>query len=219
MNPESKRTRARLKLFCALACLATSASAQTTIYSTLGPNTGYSVFNPQQVFEAGWSQSSTFSDMSIAAKLDGGGGTVTGTAYLTTRIGPGTTVADEVARYDYTVTSPQFQPELKTLFSGLTLGPDSYYLVISGSGTLAGWETTGSIFPVTAPGVEVVHRRQTSFSPVAPYPPATNFGRETASDFRDTYFQYIVTSIPEPGTMTLCLLGAGAALICRVRKR
>src|SRR5436190_13310105 len=105
MNRKSKRTLGCAKLFFALACLAASASAQTTIYSTLGTDRGGSSFLPQQVLEAAWSQSSTFSNVSIAAKLSG---TLTGTAFLTTRVGPGATIADEVARYNYTVTSPLF---------------------------------------------------------------------------------------------------------------
>src|SRR5204863_8662304 len=79
--------------------------------------------------------------------------TLTGTAFLTTRVGPGATIADEVARYNYTVTSPLFPHELKTLFSGLTLGAGTYYLIISGSGS-GGWIGTDKIFPVMAQGLK-----------------------------------------------------------------
>ena len=226
MKNNATQTRIALVLCCTFSCLAISASAQGTIYSTLSDrNTGIHGFSGNRaLLTAAWSQSDTFSDVSIAAKLDGANGTVSGTAYLTTRIGPGTTTADEIARHDYSISSPVFQPELETLFSGLTLRPGTYYLVLSGSATAlgGGWEVTSQIFPTMAPGVEVAYRDGNSYYPFAAYPPATQFPAETASDFSDQYLQFSVSVVPEPGTAALAFLGTvllGISLRRNVRRK
>lgn len=210
MNRKRLQTLAALSLGCAVCGPLNRASAQGTYYSTLNDQRGYAVFLGSPM-AGGWNQSITLTDVSIAARLDGGGGVVTGTAWLTTRIGPGTTIADEIAHYDFAVSSPRFEPELATLFTGLTLGPGSYYLVLTGSGG-GGWEMAANFIPTMAPGIGVASRARDSYYPVAAYPPASSFIPERASDFTDKYFQYAVTVVPEPSVATLCLLGCGVLI-------
>jgi hypothetical protein len=215
MNQKRFQTLVALSLGWALGGLVNNVSAQGTIFSTLTDQRGYAGSRGFPVV-SGWSQSSTLANVSIAANLDGGGGTVSGTAWLTTQIGPGTTIANEIAHCDFSVTSPVFEPELTTLFSGLTLGPGSYYLVLTSSGG-GGWEVASSFIPIMASGIGVTSRSGRSFFSVAAYPPATSFFPERASDFTDEYFQYAVTVVPEPGVVTLYLLGCGAIMVSRRR--
>jgi hypothetical protein len=71
-------------------------------------------------------------------------------------IGPGTTTVEQIATASFSATGAAFSPVLDTLFTGLTLGPDNYYLVLSSS-TGLGWEVaTYGITPVTAPGVSII---------------------------------------------------------------
>jgi hypothetical protein len=89
-----------------------------------------------------WQSSLAFEDVTVTADLSafiGGSGTVT--AFLTTRVGPGTTAADEVAHA--TVSLPDFfaASHTVTLFSDLDLAPANYYLSIVGTGL---WWTSDS---------------------------------------------------------------------------
>jgi hypothetical protein len=120
----------------------------------------------------------------IAALVDSAiaGQTPTANAYLTTRIGRGTTTADEIAHTQFTVPaelpvcSPASCGAMVTLFSGLSLGPGNYFVTMSPIATSigeVGW------FPALNPTVLVDAgvSEGTSFiaSSVASYPPASAF--------------------------------------------
>ncbi|MGA2255528.1 MAG: hypothetical protein ABSG53_12765, partial [Thermoguttaceae bacterium] len=94
------------------------------IISTDGQgNAGYGLLD-EYVRAAGWSQTSTYSGVTITAEIDPGIGSGTsGTAYLMTQIGPGTTSAEQIATASFSATGSAFSPALNTLFTGLTLGP------------------------------------------------------------------------------------------------
>lgn len=82
---------------------------------------------------AGWTQTSTYSGIAITANLASNGtGTATGRGYLVSSQPP-TTVASQVGSagtpFSIPSTTTTFAPI--TLFTGLTLGPGTYYLVIS----------------------------------------------------------------------------------------
>jgi hypothetical protein len=91
--------------------------------------------------------------------------------------------------------------------------------VVPGSFTAGGWETASGILPSLAPGVEVVHRNRFNFPPVAAYPPASFFARQTVSGFPDEYLQFAV-SVPEPQTVVLAIIALAliGAFRARVRK-
>jgi hypothetical protein len=106
--------------------------ADTIVVSVPGPLNagGYEIFAAGSAASS-WSSTITYTNVSIAAMVAGTPlGAVPGTAYLTTRIGPGTTTADEIARTNFLFPTPT---GLVTLFSNLTLPPNTYYLVLGSS--------------------------------------------------------------------------------------
>jgi hypothetical protein len=100
---------------------------------------GWVVIYAGQGYRVGWTQADTYSDVSVSAKLAAGGADQTGRAYLTTQIGLGTSVANEIASTNFS-----FPPQSTnlTLFSGLQLSGGSYYLSIIGDSPTVGsqWE-------------------------------------------------------------------------------
>src|SRR5262249_8619692 len=163
--------------------------------------------------EAAWSQTSSFANVSIAAEIDPDHNllpitshTVSGTAFLMTQVGPGTTAANQIASTPFTVTGTAFSPTLVTLFTGLTLGPGTYHLVLSApADQSAGWDFV--LFPstaCTAPGVTLGNGNLSGIE--AGYPQATNF-----SDLFDNLLEFSVTggAVATPGPSTILLLSAG----------
>ena len=104
-----------------------------------------------------WTQTGTYSGVVIAAELqsNNGNATVTGTAYLMTQLGPGTTAGNEVAPpAAVSVFGVPAQNVLTPLFSGLTLGPGTYFVLIDSSAQFGvGWAGTGT--PVRTLGTGV----------------------------------------------------------------
>ena len=87
------------------------------------------------VVATSWTQSASFSNVTIEALLGSVDASFrSGTAYLMSAIGPGTTSASEVAvPVDFTapLDSGGEPVPLTVLFSGLSLAPGTYYLVLS----------------------------------------------------------------------------------------
>jgi hypothetical protein len=111
-----------------------------TIISSVTPPTGGGclvIYNGQG-FRVGWTQADTFDTVRISATLETQYAGITGQAYLTTQIGPGTTVANEIASTNFTF--PLQQTDF-VLFEGLHLPAGSYYLSIIGDSALGScWE-------------------------------------------------------------------------------
>jgi hypothetical protein len=194
-------------------------AADTTIISTDGQgNVGYGILGGVYAQESGWSQTGSFTDITISAEIDpGGNGTtpnsVSGTAYLMTQIGPGTTTLEQLGTASFSATGLSFSPTLDTLFTGLTLGPGNYYLVLTSDG--GGWEVaTDGITPVTAGGVALISRE--AGTPAA-YPPATDFSLSGGNDL-----EFTVTgtgaAVPEPGYTAILLVGLAALIFVARRK-
>lgn len=169
-----------------MAGVATAGSSKDTIIiSVTAPPALSTLIDNSSVVATSWSQSKTYAGVSIAVLVDSAivGQTPTANAYLTPRIGPGSTPADEIAHTQFTVPaelpvcSPQSCGAMVTLFSGLTLGPGDYFVTISPNATSVG-EAVGW-FPALNPTVVVDTgvTEGTSFtaSSVAPYPPASAF--------------------------------------------
>jgi hypothetical protein len=136
-----------------------------------------------------WSQSTSHTGVSIAVLLDAAlvGQTPSAHAYLTTRIGPGTTAMDEIAHTRVTVPTelPVCSPggscgAMVTLFSDLRLGPGTYFVTLSPDATsppssgAVGWFPALNPTVVAASGVSEGASLITSA--VAAYPPASAFG-------------------------------------------
>jgi hypothetical protein len=120
-----------------------------------------------------WTQTNTYYDVKITAPLYSVATDDTGTAYLTRRMGPGTTLADQVATAP--VAFPGYQnPSEVVLFTGLTLGPGTYYLFITG-GTNYWSSWTGTDQPTLATDAGVTHNGDVYVYQPAAYPPASTY--------------------------------------------
>jgi hypothetical protein len=186
-----RRAQARVCVVLATLLIGTTAptaehpQADNIIISVTAPPALSTLITPGRLFPSGntlatsWSQAAAYTDVSVAVLVDSAivGQTPTAIAYLTTRIGGDATPMDEIAHTLFTV--PEELPicsasscgAMVTLFSGLTLGPGSYFLTISsGFGGIAGWFPALNPTVVLGPGATA----GASFSahPVF-YPPAS----------------------------------------------
>lgn len=213
LSPKSRCwTVARLALSLLVAGLASRAPAQTVISTSQSTN-GWNFFNAYDSMVS-WTQTSTHSQVSISAMLNGSGntvgGTTAGTFYLMTQVGPNTTTANELARSSFSVSTLGMVP----LFTGLTLGPGTYYLVGSGSGP-GGWElSTVDESVVTAPGVSL---NINNFLAEAynPYAPANSFSSHNyIPELPYAYnLEFLVQEVPEPAPGTLLAAGLMTMLV------
>src|ERR1700689_1855570 len=91
-------------------------------------------FTGQPAFVMGWNQSLGYTNVTITAPLEdntaaGPIGGTEGTVYLMNQVGPGTTTANQVAP-PVLVSGLTNAFTTVTLFSGLSLPPGNYYLVL-----------------------------------------------------------------------------------------
>jgi hypothetical protein len=181
----------------AAALLSASYSSAATIISYTGPSGGSaSMENGATTRAVSWIQSDPFANVSINAVISCAQG---GTAYLTTQIGPGTSVANQIASAPFPST-PAFTDT--NLFSGLTLPAGTYYLVINVN-TAGGWDTTSSATTTTAPGVSgngfYVNADTNA------YPPAETYSANSII----LLYSVTGTLVPEPSTAIAFLVGGG----------
>ena len=190
-----------------------------------------------------WQSRLAFEDVMVTADLSSLiGMTGTATAFLTTKVGPGTTAADEIAHA--TVTLPDFfaSSHTVTLFSGLDLAPANYYLsIVSATGGIW-WMSDASqaqttLFPcndvpcpVTIgagnpafPNWQMFTVAPNAYAPASVWTPFT-FGLgeyhfavsgRLADDVPTDPPTDPPTPVPEPATLTLTLVGLVAAAVRR----
>jgi hypothetical protein len=165
---------------------------------------------------ASWSETSTYSGVSISAFIFDQfsvGGTLD--AWLTTGIGPGTTAAAQVAHA--TVSVPVGVFGQVNLFSGLTLGPGTYYLSLHGDPLDWGMNPNSNV--VLAAGVAQLADYSTTPCCQGSFVPAESFLAQTST----VRLSYIVTgdlvnTVPEPSSAVpigICLTG----LVYVIRRR
>jgi hypothetical protein len=167
-----------------------------------------------------WTETQSYSGVSISAELANSG---TGEAYLMTAIGPGTTTSSQLASVP--VTFPGAATST-VLFSGLSLGPGTYYLLLSGNtlNQLAGWEVTYSNSPTITTDSGVTRTPGDYFTDALPvaYPPSATF-TFTPYESSDGYLLYSVTgtpvTTPEPSTGTLLSVALGLMCFRWVRRK
>jgi hypothetical protein len=195
-----------------------------------------------------WQSTLAFEDVTVTADLSSvPSPSGTATAFLTTRIGPGTTAADEVARA--TVALPDFfaPSHTVTLFTGLNLAPAHYYLTIVSSPTNAGiWRTSDSTqaqivgypcgdaipCPVIIPGFpnwQMFTLQPNAYAPASVWTPFHFSAGEMRFAVDGTLARETdptdpptdpPTPVPEPGTLMLTLAGlAAAARKVRARRK
>ncbi len=99
-----------------------------------------------------WTTKRAYQNVQIVASLFPGG---RGTAYLTTKIGPGTKADAVSAKADFTAPAAGTNPQPMVLFSGLTLPAGDWFLVLYGSGNQSrpGWGDLAGASIALAPGV------------------------------------------------------------------
>ncbi len=189
-----------------------------TIIGRTGPAFSDFTLGPNDVFCISWSTSDAFSNVSITARMTSFSGMPgSGIAYLTTQIGPGTTVLDQVASAPFIVSAPIASDVL--LFSGLSLTAGTYYLTLSSPESTTAWLGASNPPMTTAPGVSYNGQFGQRHTPVDPYPPASGFmPTDVAQGYSSLLFVVSGDAVPEPSTAVTLLVGCGL-LICRQRRR
>jgi len=162
---------------------------------------------------ASWTQTIAYDNVSISMSGNGVSSPASGTVYLTTSSGPGTTVADEISRR--TISVPVGPSSTIALFSGLRLLPATYYVMLfADQGSEIAWSATNSPTTTLGPGVSLTNLLVGGIAvvspPFAPYAPAT----PTVLGFQNNVL-LDVTSIPEPSTSSMLVLAA-LTLLARV---
>jgi len=156
-----------------------------------------------------WTQTGTYSGVTITAALTNIQANTT--AYLMNQIGPGTNVANQLFANSVTGT---------TLFTGLTLGPGTYFLVVASPNNVSATFGTPPLVTTDA-GVTLNAPAASPLNSLALYAPATNFTTFTTTG-NHMLFSVVgnagSSSVPEPSTFGI--LGAGlSGLLFAARRR
>jgi hypothetical protein len=204
----------RLFLLGLLTCLPLCAGPLLTV------NGGFTVgsFLEAQALASSWTFGSTFTNVAINAVLRTDTTPENVTAFLLTGIGAGTTIAQQLATTIVAAPSAGSGPTLVSVFSGLTLGPGTYFLVLnantSGVGDTLWMESLNGATITAAPGV--THNIDNSVTATLnAYVPASNFHTITAN--LDYTITGDTTSTPEP--TTLLAVASGLIILGLVRRR
>jgi len=157
--------------------------------ATAANQIGFRSIAANAVDVVGWSLPGAASNITISAYISSGAQV---TAYLTTQIGPGTTVSNEVRSITLTGASDSTnQPTV--IFSGLTLSAGNYYLTVTSTATTPAANTPRWYEVDTAPGPYVTNVAggatglfEGATNTPAGYPPASTFndlrsGQQTGS--------------------------------------
>jgi hypothetical protein len=181
-------------------------------------------FSGQTNFVFGWNQTTSYSNVSGSmplADLTAGGpvGGVEGTIYFVNQIGPGTTAANQiVAPISISGLTGSFVST--PLFSGLTLGPGNYYLVLVPTGTTSGLTMSpqAAAPPVVVVGSGVTDLGAGIAGTVNAYPPASIV---TLSAPNPLFVNVTgdAAAIPEPSALSMAALGIAALMLWRSRRR
>lgn len=171
-----------------------------------------------QFLAVSWTQTGTFTDVVISALIGTNNPNVNqGTAWLTQSIGPGAAPGSELAQS--AVTFPVFGSTSTMLFSGVTLTPGTWYLVLSAptSATTLGWRN-GDGTPVTGNGVTMGETMLTLGQFANPaYAPASNFVGFYPSLAFSVEGREVPATVPEPAS--LMLTGCGLLTFARIAYR
>ncbi|HEX5228817.1 MAG TPA: hypothetical protein VFW44_13955 [Bryobacteraceae bacterium] len=187
---------------------AISCSAQTVI-SVTGTSAGTD--NEEAVGQVSWTQTGTFTGVTIQATIESCMGSATGTAYLTRN---GTAVGNQIAVNNALSVNggASGADTTVTVFSGLTLTPGTYFLTIAPNGGNECeelWQNISSSPVVsTGSGVSAGSSGGTGAGhPVAPYPPQSSFSNPDSYLFSVTSNAAPPPPTPIPSTAILGGMG------------
>lgn len=192
-----------------LLCAAAAPINATTIVSVTGPADGQQTVLLAQIIGSSWSQTANYVDVNIVAQTGGdcglSGRGPCGAMYLTNAIGPSATPSNVIAS-----TSLQtFRSSgLNTIFTGLTLPANTYYLLLFNGSTETEpyWATSSAPILATDTGV----------SPTGSFITASGgsdylFPPGSAVTSLNANLEYTVTgtpaAIPEPSSRGLAIAG------------
>jgi hypothetical protein len=198
-----------------------------TIVSVTGTGTGEANFalggsDQDEVLEASWTILGTYFNVSIAVDVGANDSSSPSlSAYLTTAIGPTETAADEIAGI---MLDPAAENETDTLFSGLTLGPGTYYLVLTGGASdsteSVWWGTDTPTAATTGDGVtfggDAFAAMGMGLGVNGNYPPASDFNNAPGLGL---LFDVTGDATPEPSSFSLILIGGPAGFWLWKRRR
>lgn len=198
--------------------MATVAAHAATIYDVSGPSPFG--FANQTVLVESWRQNALYNNVTITAPLEdnSSGGPIAGvegTVYLTNRIGPGTTVANLVAA-PVPVSGLTNTFTVRTLFTGLTLGPGQYYLTFSSTNSNPlSMSMEGSSTPTLTVGPGVSDAGADGQITPDPFPPATAVTLSPPGNLFVTVTGTLVQlfNIPTLSPAILALLGLALVLV------
>lgn len=203
-----KLTFALTAVFCALpgsaSILLSDGNTVAGHYDVANANSGYEISQ-----EVNFTLSQTFYNLDITALLSNGNVSTSAyaTAYITDKTGAGTTSANVLANSPVAISSHCTAcPVSYTLFTGLTLGPGTYHLligdtVVDPTNDLQ-WEAAAIGTPVsTAAGVTYGGHYE-SFDVNNTNPPTENYGQSTTNPLILS-ITGSTTSLPEPATWAL----------------
>jgi hypothetical protein len=192
--------------------------ADSILISQTGPGTGAWGIDAVESNAVSWSEISAHPSVTVSANLIGD---FSGTAYLTSRIGQGTTLADVIETSLFTVASANTHVWID-LFTDVHLGPGTFYLVL-GSPAIngGGWSNTFAPILTTAPGItyngsyaSVNGLNNLAFFPASTF---TNAGDIAVQPFQFQVVAELPRSVPEPNSFLLLSFGLLALLAVRHR--
>ena len=207
----------KLPLTFTMVLLSFGLASAGTVYSVTGTPNGFAYSlggTSDQMLVSSWAQTGSYTNVSISAVL-GSGEPIS--VYLTNQIGPGTTVANEIGS---TSISPSASPQTETLFTGLSLGAGSYYLVLAAPTTgIAGWFGTSSPTVTTDTGVTGhpdVFVSTSNGSPNSAFPPASSF-LPAGTNLLFTVTGDVGSTVPEPSSFMM--MGLAGIFLFSVKSR
>lgn len=234
-------TKNSIALGCALALVGASVNANAAAVIAVNPDTAnstggglslaclYGADPYTSILAVGWTSSLSFSAVTVTTQMASSNPVgATGHAYLTTRLGTGTTVADQVAAtsFVFPANANGNYSGLVTLFSGLNLtaGTPYFLTIVPDAGFTAGWYYTGiSTISSDDPGLTVQpgHYQFDHDPPYtdprpgpAAYIPASDFIYPNGGGAAPIY-AVTGTIVPEPSAVALLGIGLGLTLISR----